>query len=930
MPISMHSTPLSTMQCSNYISSKIKNSHRSVVYIGGAARGVSERALRPAMHAAALVLGQPRGDMSERSALAASRCPSRPAPRAQPPPPAMEQPATPPPRPKPTPKPDNPRELRNKAEKQRRDTMNQSVSRLAAIVPPVATATKKVDKTSVLRLTAHYLRAHKHVFGKSINRGARFSAGFTRSFLRSVKGFVLTATYKGLVVVVSPNVQEFLGYTELELLGQSLYSIVHPEDYLLLKEQLFPRCCRFTSNGELFLSREPDAEKKAAEALKHEKRAFIVRFKKLSHVRSEPVKFLTCHVEGSFRKSDDAGVYVNNSVQTGRRVRSRGNNPYASGNDIVFVGVVRPITETFATESRLESFRMEYRTRHSIDGSIIQCEQRISLITGYMIHEVHGVNAMNFMHRDDVRWVVVALREMYVNHHLMGESCYRLMTKNGEFIHMRTSGALEVDPASKEASSFVCTNTVVPEQEGLQLIKEMKQKFSFKIQNEDEDDIITRNPQVDENQCLPVEDPRQLEQVIYNLVTDLPSPLSLENVPKQSEASGLDLAIIPPKREQIKKAIEKSYTVIKTLRHSETKSQTENMNKDHSPPSSAQSSPEVTSTTSEMLETHFEAMEQQIFQEINGNTEVPGHRPTNWDQDYSWLYTPSSSGYNPADHSDHEEQNMNIYGDAGLQYTPLYDYNAAARSYDPDAAHDGASTSQHLSVYTSFDFQTEMAEYTNTSISRDNSVKKKSTEVFKSRHSTTTLQLNMSKKSEPGNYGEMPRNYHLRRPPPLTDVMPMDFATNLENGSDLWSPALPRFEGLPEDSSSTFVQTDNFSYLSMDRSVETNIPDFDLSPTMDCLICGSFFDEEQVLAQAEGAPHAIDDTSIDEIVRAAEAEHFEMFPDFDQETDFLLLPEFTAREEMELTVCDVTEQNAAQAAAEDDPYEFRAEDNMPI
>lgn len=77
----------------------------------------------------------------------------------------------------------------------------------------------------------------------------------------------------------------------------------------------------------------------------------------------------------------------------------------------VFIGAVRPTTETFINETTMESYKMEYRTRHSIDGEIIQCEQRIALVTGYMTQEVHGVNAMNFIHRDEVRWVIVALRE---------------------------------------------------------------------------------------------------------------------------------------------------------------------------------------------------------------------------------------------------------------------------------------------------------------------------------------------------------------------------------------------------------------------------------------------------------------------------------------------------------------------------------------
>lgn len=93
----------------------------------------------------------------------------------------------------------------------------------------------------------------------------------------------------------------------------------------------------------------------------------------------------------------------------------------------MFVGVVRLATETFITESSMESYRMEYRTRHSIDGQIIQSEQRISLVTGYMTHEVNGINAMNFMHRDDVRWVVIALRESKLSettHGVSGTGCY--------------------------------------------------------------------------------------------------------------------------------------------------------------------------------------------------------------------------------------------------------------------------------------------------------------------------------------------------------------------------------------------------------------------------------------------------------------------------------------------------------------------------
>lgn len=72
---------------------------------------------------------------------------------------------------------------------------------------------------------------------------------------------------------------------------------------------------------------------------------------------------------------------------------------------------------------------------------------------------------------------------MYDQHRLVGESCYRLMTKNGQFVYLRTRGHLEVDPSSRAVTSFVCTNTLVGEEEGKELIKLMKKRCNLLIDN---------------------------------------------------------------------------------------------------------------------------------------------------------------------------------------------------------------------------------------------------------------------------------------------------------------------------------------------------------------------------------------------------------------------------------------------------------------
>ena len=52
----------------------------------------------------------------------------------------------------------NGREARNRAEKNRRDKLNGSIQELSMMVPHVAESPRRVDKTAVLRFSAHGLR----------------------------------------------------------------------------------------------------------------------------------------------------------------------------------------------------------------------------------------------------------------------------------------------------------------------------------------------------------------------------------------------------------------------------------------------------------------------------------------------------------------------------------------------------------------------------------------------------------------------------------------------------------------------------------------------------------------------------------------------------------------------------------------------------
>jgi hypothetical protein len=94
-----------------------------------------------------------------------------------------------------------------------------------------------------------------------------------------------------------------------------------------------------------------------------------------------------------------------------------------------------------------------------------------------------------------------------------GESCYRLMTRTGQFIYLKTRGCLEVDNVSNKAHSFVCINSLVSEDEGKKLVREMKKNFSVLV-NSTSDLAI-------ESEEGTVENPQEIERAVLNLITNL-------------------------------------------------------------------------------------------------------------------------------------------------------------------------------------------------------------------------------------------------------------------------------------------------------------------------------------------------------------------------------------------------------------------------
>ncbi|XP_076623276.1 uncharacterized protein LOC143342871 isoform X2 [Colletes latitarsis] len=443
----------------------------------------------------------------------------------------------------------NPRAARNMAEKQRRDNHNTNIMAMGKLVPTVAESPKKLDKISILRLAVAYLGSHYTLGPGKTNFLPRELAKmdleqYIITNLIESGGFFLVVTSTGKIIYVSRQVQEHLGHSQADLLSHSLYNFVHPNDHEELTKNLVPDemqgvvVTSSTSRAQIADAANDNSSssedssttlRNEGKPFREQRRCFQLRMLHRTASRREHPQYECIEISGMLRLADTC----RNPELNGGRTQYR--EVGSTSNDIIFVGIARLLMKRPITEiSLMDANKDEYVTRHLVDGRIIYCDHRVSVVAGYLSEEVSGLSAFSFMHKDDFRWTVIALRQMYDRAETCGSSCYRLLSKSGDFIYLRTHGYLEFDKDTQTVESFVCINTLVSEEEGVQLVKQMKKRFSAvvsettmaMIQNKEDVSFDLGTDSQQSNSKSSVGDPSQVEDAITHLVSDLSSSVS--------------------------------------------------------------------------------------------------------------------------------------------------------------------------------------------------------------------------------------------------------------------------------------------------------------------------------------------------------------------------------------------------------------------
>ncbi|XP_065200906.1 protein cycle isoform X3 [Planococcus citri] len=378
------------------------------------------------------------------------------------------------------------RQIHSKIEKRRRDKMNTYISQLSTMIPSCNFNTHKLDKITVLRMAVQYLKSIR-TSPMQCNAEENLKYSFIsdvelkKLILQVSEGFLfVVGCDSGRILFVSESVSTMLNSNRSELLGRSLYDIIHPSDIDKVKEQI--SCADLNPRHKLMASKsvkelEIDLPSEQLGLHPGNRRSFYFRIK--SDV-DDSGKYAPGTKNFQFYKNTNAEQMSPNTVsynpdQNDYTVihsvgylkcwnsSTKAENPkYTSADSssmTCFIAVGRTISN-FPPALQMEN-PSKFDCKHTVDGKFLFVDHWFTLITGFLSQEILGTSIYEYIHSEDVNEFAEAHRSM-----LQPFNCsntiknFRFRTKFSHFINVSSEWKSLENPWKKDVEYFYSTNTV--------------------------------------------------------------------------------------------------------------------------------------------------------------------------------------------------------------------------------------------------------------------------------------------------------------------------------------------------------------------------------------------------------------------------------------------------------------------------------------
>ncbi|XP_068620738.1 protein cycle isoform X2 [Battus philenor] len=385
-------------------------------------------------------------------------------------------------------------------EKRRRDKMNTYISELSAMIPMCGAMARKLDKLTVLRMAVQHLRSVRG----AISAGP-LTARPRPAFLseRELNALVLHAAHdafllvvgcdRGRLLYVSTSVSRMLHYDQAELLGQSLFDILHPKDVAKVKEQLSssdlsPR--ERLIDAKTMLPVKSDVVAGASRLCPGARRSFFCRIK---------CRTIANATEGaSSTVTASSSTQVKEEMESNAKIRKKQNekkycvvqctgylkswapielDSEGAGNGDVgedgensnlscLVAVGRALTDlspiaNVQTPPMPPARCLQYISRHATDGKFLFVDQRVTLALGFLPQELLGTSLYEYVSAPELGAIARTHKAALLRREAAQTPPYCFRRKDGTLARITTHFKPFRNPWTKDVECLVANNTIV-------------------------------------------------------------------------------------------------------------------------------------------------------------------------------------------------------------------------------------------------------------------------------------------------------------------------------------------------------------------------------------------------------------------------------------------------------------------------------------
>uniref|UniRef100_A0A3Q3JCH9 Endothelial PAS domain protein 1b n=1 Tax=Monopterus albus TaxID=43700 RepID=A0A3Q3JCH9_MONAL len=319
---------------------------------------------------------------------------------------------------------------------------------LAHQLPLPHSISSHLDKASIMRLAISFLRTRKLLATGCSNSNE--DRQMDSLYLKSLEGFVTVVTSDGDMIFLSENISKFIGLTQVELTGHSIFDFTHPCDHEEIRENLSLKTAGQHTGKELSTERD-----------------FFMRMKCTVTNRGRTVNLKSAswkvlHCTGHLKMYNSCPPRVLCSFKE---------PPLTCA-----VLMCEPIPHPSNIDTPLDS--KTFLSRHSMDMKFTYCDERVTELMGYTPDDLLGRSVYDFYHALDSDSITRSHHNLCTKGQAVSGQ-YRMLAKNGGYVWVETQGTVIYNSRNSQPQCIVCINYVLSDIEEKSMIFSLEQTESL-------------------------------------------------------------------------------------------------------------------------------------------------------------------------------------------------------------------------------------------------------------------------------------------------------------------------------------------------------------------------------------------------------------------------------------------------------------------